>query len=223
MEEVRDAVGLMKSFLIEKNMDEWWVNQLKDQLKEVKSLQKQVKKALRESREDSEVVTMQKDIMNRIKKLEYSLGKSHYIDAQLDQTTEILSSLIERRLEEIKDSEYRDEEDTIFEDDEIQRFFSVVKRSKEATFNFWEQIGPFNYGPRPKEFKRGTSRTSYFIEENGGEILYYGEIREQEDEDAEPVREGKGVMFNISAGRLTEGWFKDDAPWGYRRQINGNL
>jgi hypothetical protein len=26
MEEVRDAVGLMKSFLIEKNMDEWWVN-----------------------------------------------------------------------------------------------------------------------------------------------------------------------------------------------------
>lgn len=223
MEEVRDAVGLMKSFLIEKNMDDWWVNQLKDQLKEVKSLQKQVKNALRESREDSEVVTLQKDIMNRIKKLDYSLGKSHYIDAQLDQTTEILSSLIERHLEEIKDNEYRDEEDTIFEDDIIQGFFSVVKRSKEETFNFWEKIGPFYFGPRPKEFKTGTSRTSYFIEENGGEIIYYGEIREQDDEDDQPVREGKGLMFHVGTGRLTEGWFKDDAPWGYRRQINGNL
>ena len=121
----------------------------------MKSLQKQVKNALRESREDSEVVTLQKDIMNRIKRLDYSLGKSHYIDAQLDQTAEILSSLIERRLEEIKDCEYRDEEDTIFEDDDIQRFFSVVKRSKEQTFNCWEKIGPFYYGPRPKEFKRG--------------------------------------------------------------------
>jgi len=30
MEEVKDAVGLMKSFLIEKNLDEWWVNELKD-------------------------------------------------------------------------------------------------------------------------------------------------------------------------------------------------
>lgn len=225
MEEVKDAVGLIKSFLIEKNLDEWWVNEMQEQIKEVRSQQKQVKSALRESREDSEVVTLQKDIMKGIKMLEYSLGKSHYIDAQLDQTTEVLSSLIEKRLEEIKDSEYRDEEDDIFEDDEIERFFSVVKRTKEDTFNLWEKIGPFYYGPRPKEFKRGTSRTSFFIEENGGEILYYGEIRERddEDEDAEPVREGKGVMFHIGTGRLTEGWFKDDAPWGYRRQINGNL
>jgi DNA-binding transcriptional regulator GbsR (MarR family) len=98
MEEVRDAVGLMKSFLIEKNLDEWWVNEMQEQIKEVRSLQKQVKSALRESREDSEVVSLQKDIMKSIKMLEYSLGKSHYIDAQLDQTAEVLSSLIEKRL-----------------------------------------------------------------------------------------------------------------------------
>ena len=58
MEEVRDAVGLMKSFLIEKNLDEWWVNEMQEQIKEVRSLQKQVKSALRESREDSEVVAL---------------------------------------------------------------------------------------------------------------------------------------------------------------------
>ena len=58
MEEVRDAVGLMKSFLNEKNLDEWWVNEMQEQIKEVRSLQKQVKSALRESREDSEVVAL---------------------------------------------------------------------------------------------------------------------------------------------------------------------
>jgi hypothetical protein len=37
MEEVKDAVGLIKSFLIEKNLDEWWVNEMQEQIKEVRS------------------------------------------------------------------------------------------------------------------------------------------------------------------------------------------
>ena len=65
--------------------------------------------------------------------------------------------------------------------------------------------------------------TSYFIQEDSGELLYYGEVRQQEDEDEEPIREGKGILFNTSTGRLIEGWFKNDLPYGYRRQINGNL
>ena len=65
--------------------------------------------------------------------------------------------------------------------------------------------------------------TSYFIEEEGGEILYYGEIKEQEDSDSDPVKHGKGMIFNLGTGCLVEGWFKDDEQWGYRRKINGNL
>jgi hypothetical protein len=41
----------------------------------------------------------------------------------MDQTVVVLSSLIEKRLLELADKDYLDEEDTVFDQEDVDRFF----------------------------------------------------------------------------------------------------
>ena len=122
MGEINDAAIMMAKFVREKDPDEWWIFAMKQQINKVMRKYQRLKRALREAPDSSDLMKLQKDIIHEIKKLDYSIGKSHYIDAQVDQTAEILSDLINRRLLEIRDSEYRDLEDDDYDSDDIQRF-----------------------------------------------------------------------------------------------------
>ena len=223
MEEIMAAMGLMKTFVFEKNPDNNWVQILTKQLQEVKVACRDLENLMKQSKGDSDLKNMQKTILQQIMKLECSLGKSHIIDAQVDQTVEVLSSLIEKRLNEIKDGAYKSQDDLIFEQEEYDRFFEVVKTKQEKSFELWQKLGLFNYGPRPNELKDGSATPkARYVEYDGGKFYYYGQIKSDSGKGSQSIKHGKGILLNLERGYITEGWFKDDQAWGYHRKIYDN-
>ncbi len=52
---------MMKEFVLNKDLNQNWISQLKNELQEVKKIQREVKKAITESRDESSIKKLQKD------------------------------------------------------------------------------------------------------------------------------------------------------------------
>lgn len=70
------------------------------------------------------------------------------------------------------------------------------------------KLGPFDFGPRPEELVGKTTMSAMRLDDEESETVYLGEVRATEGEDPEGyIREGKGILLNVSSGTLVEGWF----------------
>lgn len=187
------AYGEIKKMCFEVSPGELKIKETADGVQIMMEKQKEIIKKLAEG--DGEVMEVSKEIAEKLRHTMFMIQQMRFA------TNYIKNQALEYfKQEEFVDDKDFDEE-KIYDEVEFQKFLQLVNNIAPLTHDFRNELGIFDYGPRPDSLKGNTSGKAKLVENI--QYKYYGEVSRVHPQ----LPHGKGIMLRLANNCLDEGWF----------------